>query len=141
MASEVLDSFALLAYLRAEAGGPAVRAIIDEAFEMGLCLHMTEVNFAEVKYITIRKDGPKRWKEIEPLLPTLPIQFHIADHALADSAANFKARHRMSLADAFAAALAQSRGATLVTSDPEFRAVEGEIKIRWLEKNHRNGGK
>jgi predicted nucleic acid-binding protein len=38
----------------------------------------------------------------------------------------------MSYADAFAAALAHTRGVELVTGDPEFLAVEGEIKIRWL---------
>ena len=37
-----------------------------------------------------------------------------------------------SYADAFAAALAQEFGATLVTGDPEFRAVESRIAVMWL---------
>ncbi len=34
---------------------------------------MTEVNYAEVKYIVVRKDGADRWEEIAAELPALPI--------------------------------------------------------------------
>ena len=53
--------------------------------------------------------------------------------ALADIAADFKARFKMSLADAFAAALAKEKKAELVTGDPEFRPLHQEIKIHWLK--------
>ena len=39
---------------------------------------------------------------------------------------------RMSLADAFAAALAKEKKAELITGDPEFKPFEKEIKINWL---------
>lgn len=39
----------------------------------------------------------------------------------------------MSLADAFAGALAKERKAELVTGDPEFKPLEKEIRIRWLK--------
>jgi len=45
----------------------------------------------------------------------------------------YKADNKMSLADAFAAALAKEKKAELVTRDPEFKSVEKEIKIRWLK--------
>jgi predicted nucleic acid-binding protein len=67
-----------------------------------------------------------------PLDLAAPIEFHAADRRLADVAAGFKSRFKISLADAFAAALAKERKAELVTGDPEFRALEKEIKIRWL---------
>ena len=38
----------------------------------------------------------------------------------------------MSLADAFAAALAKARKADLYTGDPEFRALVGALRIVWL---------
>jgi predicted nucleic acid-binding protein len=60
------------------------------------------------------------------------VEFHPATRALADQAALFKAAHRMSLADAFAAALAKTRKAELITGDPEFKALAKEIKIHWL---------
>ena len=48
-------------------------------------------------------------------------------------AAEFKTRFKLSLADAFAAALAKEKKAELVTGDPEFKALEKEIKINWLK--------
>ena len=93
---------------------------------------MTEVNYAEVEYMVIRKDGAERWAEVARDLPTLPIEFHPADRELADLAADFKSRLSFSLADAFAAALAKKLKAELVTGDAELKAVEKEIKIQWL---------
>jgi ribonuclease VapC len=55
------------------------------------------------------------------------------DLRLVRQAAIYKATRKLSYADAFAAALAKLRGAELVTGDPEFRAVEGEVKIAWLK--------
>ena len=62
----------------------------------------------------------------------LPIDFHVTTRALADSAADFKARFKISLADAFAAALVKEKKAELVTGDPEFKPLEKEIRITWL---------
>jgi predicted nucleic acid-binding protein len=39
----------------------------------------------------------------------------------------------LSLADAFAAALARERKADLITGDTEFKPLEKEIKITWLK--------
>ncbi|MBM3839772.1 MAG: PIN domain-containing protein, partial [Verrucomicrobia bacterium] len=72
------------------------------------------------------------WATIASELQAAPIDFHSADRALADTAADFKARFKLSLADAFAAALAKEKKAELVTGDPEFKALEKEIKINWV---------
>jgi predicted nucleic acid-binding protein len=131
-AAPVLDSYALLAFFRDEPGVEQVAALLEKAGVRDAPLHMTEVSFAEVKYMVIRKDGPERWIEIARDLPALPIEFHPATRALADEAAGFKARFRISLAEAFAAALAKERKAELVTGDSEFKALEKEIRIAWL---------
>ena len=132
-APAVLDSHALLAYFRNEPGGEFVESLLLKAATADRPLHMTEVNYAEVKYIIMRKDGKDRWGEIAGELPALPIEFHPATRSLADLAADFKARHKLSLADAFAAALAKERKAELHTGDPEFKPLEKEIKIGWLK--------
>ena len=66
-------------------------------------------------------------------LSQMPIELVEADLHLAKQAATYKATHKMSYADAFAAALAKIKNAELVTGDPEFKAVEKEIKINWLK--------
>ncbi len=133
MAVKVLDSFALVAYFRGEPNGLLVKELLHKAALADKPLLMTEVNYAEVKYIIIRKDGAEAWDNAAKVLETLPIEFHPVTRALADMAADFKARISFSLADAFAAALAKEKKADLVTGDPEFKPLEKEIKISWLK--------
>lgn len=132
MSVVVLDSFALIAYLRREDGHATVSAALRKAADARLTVAMTEVNFAEVKYIILRKEGPALWRQAENLLSVLPITFYPVDRKLADQAADIKARLKMSLADACAAALAKQLGAALYTSDPEFDALKGDIRIHKL---------
>lgn len=132
MAGTVLDSFALLAYFRDEEGADKVQHLLERASRKGSSLLMTEVNYAEVKYITLRKQGPEAWKQVQDSLASLPLEFVPVNRELADIAADFKSRVSLSLADAFAAALAKSRKAELVTGDKEFEPIGSEIKILWL---------
>jgi len=132
MPATVLDSFALIAYFRGEPAGVPVKELLQKASKADKPAHMTEVNYAEAKYMILRKDGAKAWAEAAKVLVALPIEFHAADRELADVAADFKSRFSLSLADAFAAALAKKHKAELVTGDPEFKEVEKEIKIAWL---------
>jgi len=55
-----------------------------------------------------------------------------ADWDLTQEAARFKSQNKMSYADCYAAALAKSKKADLVTGDGEFKAVEKAINIQWV---------
>jgi len=134
MPAKVLDSHALVAYFRDEPGAEMVENLLVVAGRKDSPLHMTDVNYAEVKYSIVKKDGVKAWAEAAKILQGLPIDFHSTTRAMADTAADFKARFKLSLADAFAAALAREKKTELVTSDPEFKALEKEIQINWLAK-------
>jgi ribonuclease VapC len=131
-AAQVLDSYALLKLLRDEPGADTVAQILEKAGQRDHPVHMTEVSYAEVQYMIRRKDGDAAWRTIAGELVAAPIEFHPADRHLADVAADFKTRFKMSLADAFAAALAKEKKAELITGDPEFKPLEKEIKINWL---------
>ena len=132
-APAVLDSHALLAYFRGEESARRVRDLLDKAASADRPLQMTDVNYAEVKYILLKKDGVAAWQQAGEILKSLPIDFHSTTRVLADTAADFKARFKISLADAFAAALAKEKKAELVTGDPGFKPLEKEIKINWLQ--------
>src|SRR5271168_3746201 len=129
----VLDSFALIAYFRDEPGAEMMETLLVSAGRKDQPVFMTDVNYAEVKYSIVKKDGAEAWVEAAKVLPGLPIDFHSTTRALADAAADFKARFKLSLAETFAAALAKERKTELVTGDPEFRPLEKEIKIHWLK--------
>jgi ribonuclease VapC len=132
MSAKVLDSFALIAYFRDEPGAETVENLLVAASKKDNPLHMTDVNYAEVKYSIVKKDGAKAWEEAAKILQGLPIDFHSTTREMADTAADFKARFKISLADAFAAALAKERRAELVTGDPGFKTLEKEIEVGWL---------
>ena len=53
-ATQVLDSYALLALLRDEPGAEIVAGLLERAGQQNRSVHMTEVNYAEVQY-TIRR--------------------------------------------------------------------------------------
>lgn len=80
----------------------------------------------------LRENGPADWDRSRSNLLQTPLHIVDAGLELAELAAGYKATHRMSLADAFAAALARQKKALLVTGDPKFKPLEGEIKIAWL---------
>ena len=132
MPAKVLDSFALIAYFRDEPGAETMENLLVSAGKKDNPLLMTDVNYAEVKYYILKKDGAEAWRKATKVLEGLPIDFHSATRALADEAADFKARYKLSLADAFAAAFAKERRAELVTGDLEFKPLEKEIKVQWL---------
>lgn len=133
MPGKVLGSFALIAYFRDEPGAEMMESLLVSAGKKDHPVLMTDVNYAEVKYSILKKDGAAAWAEATKILPGLPIDFCSTTLALADAAADFKARFKMSLADAFAAALAKENKAELVTGDAEFKPLEKEIKIHWLK--------
>jgi ribonuclease VapC len=61
----------------------------------------------------------------------LPIDWLEASEPLLIRAAQIKASHALSLADAWIAAAALHCGATLLHKDPEFQAIEG-LAQEWL---------
>jgi predicted nucleic acid-binding protein len=133
MPARVLDSFALIAYFRDEPGAQTVEDLLVSAGKKDDPLLMSDVNYAEVKYSIVKKNGADAWAEAAKVLEGLPIDFCSTTRSLADTAADFKSRLKLSLADAFAAALAKEKKAEVVTGDPEFKPLEKEVKIHWLK--------
>jgi len=132
-ALRVLDSHSLITYLENERGADKMIELFQVARDSGKALLLSVVNWGEVYYITLREAGPERAKAVAHLISTLPIQVAPVDLELTKQAAEFKAFKRMSYGDCFAAALAKLRKAELVTGDPEFKQVEGEVKILWIK--------
>ena len=133
MRATVFDSYAVLALFFEEPGVDQVEQLLHEAALAGQPVLMSAVNWAEVLYQMQRKRGREGVAEAKRFGHTMPLDVVTADLAMAELAAEYKAAHKMSLADAFAAALAKQRKAELVTGDPEFKAVQREIKIGWLK--------
>ncbi len=134
MKSSVLDSYAVLALLFQESGCEKVVALLEKAAESDKSLLIAAPNWAEVRYMIERKVGLAQWREVRTKLLGLPIEIVSADQELAEMAGEIKATKKMSLADCFAAALAKQQKAEIYTGDPEFRAVESDLRVVWLQQ-------
>lgn len=133
MPATVFDSFALLALWFEEPGAELVKESLHQAGEADRPVLITAVNWAEALYQVERRQGRDGVAVARRFEQTMPLDVVAADRELAEHAAHYKATQKMSLADAFAAALAKQKKAVLLTGDPEFKPLEGEIKIRWLK--------
>jgi len=131
-AAKVLDSWALLCYLGQEPGFEKMIELFEKAVESSKPLLMCVINWGEVYYQVARRFGDQKAQEIEQLIQTLPIMVVEADKDLTREAARIKVTKRMAYADCFAAALARLKKGELYTGDPEFKAVEKDIKVMWL---------
>jgi predicted nucleic acid-binding protein len=132
MISYVLDSFALVAYVVQESTWESVRDLLAAAQAGEVRLAMCTVNLGEVQYRLERLRGAKVARQTVLLAEALPIEIVAADWPLTGLAAELKAITAVSYAGCFAAAVAISRDAELVTGDPEFRLFGDRIKVRWL---------
>ncbi len=128
----VLDSFALVSLFHKEPGWEKVRAALYEQQRAGTKAFLNWVNWGEFYYIVKRKVGSTRAAEALHLLEQLPIELVPVDLALVREAAELKSEYAISYADAFCIATARRLSATVLTSDPEFHAVEHLITVRWL---------
>ena len=135
MATKVLDSWALIAFLEDEPAAEAVEKLLAQAAAEKHKLLLSVVNWGEIYYNTMREISQGAAEQQARAIATLPVDIVGVgdDLSIARQAAIYKATHKMSYADCFAAALAKIKSAELVTGDPEFKEVEKEIKVAWLK--------
>ncbi|MBL7209693.1 MAG: type II toxin-antitoxin system VapC family toxin [Dehalococcoidia bacterium] len=131
--ARLLDSFALLAYLKKEKDYQKVKEILASHQTGEEDLLMNEINVGEVYYILARErslDAAEYF--LHDILQALDIK--TVPNSLPDviEAARIKAQFLIPYADAFAVATAVRYGATLVTGDLDFKKVEHLIDIDWL---------
>lgn len=133
MKTTVLDASALLAMFFGQPGMEPMRDLFHKASEADHPIFISAVNWAEVLYKMERKHGQAGLDIARQFERTTPLEAVPVDRELAETAAFLKNHHGLGLADAFAAALAKSKKAELLTTDYEFKSVEKEIPIIWLK--------
>ena len=127
----VFDSWAILAYAQDEPAADLVENLLLESSRLQNGL-ISSMNLGEVWYTLARRRSRHLADQQLVTLAEIGLQRIDVDWPMVLQAADFKSRHKISYADAFAAALAKQRDAELVTGDPEFRTIESEISIHWL---------
>jgi predicted nucleic acid-binding protein len=129
---KLLDSHAALVYLKGEKGHEKVKTALADAEKSGIPLLMSKINIGEIAYIILRARPSTSIEDFLSQFLSLPIRPVPVDFDLIIEAAKIKARHPLSYADAFAVAVALRNDATIITGDPEFKAVTKRVSIEWL---------
>jgi predicted nucleic acid-binding protein len=127
----VLDTHALFAFLQREPGEQLVARLLERA-ATDIALNLSLLNFGEIAYIAERERGYVTAQRILDDIRRLPITVCEVSEERVLAAARIKATRRVSYADAFAVALAQELSATLVSGDPEIRALSHVVSVLWL---------
>ncbi|MCG8455976.1 MAG: PIN domain-containing protein [Holophagales bacterium] len=124
----LLDSSALITLIEDEVGADRVETVMREH-----ACAIPWLALLEVSYVTRQEQGQLEAERRLALLESLPAEvLWQADNALLRAAAGFKARFRLSFADAVIAGFAQTRKAVLLHKDPEFEALEGRVQLENL---------
>lgn len=126
--THLLDSSALLALIEDEPGADRVQGLIERQRAA-----VAAVALLEVFYISYQELGQEEAERRYLLLKELDLDtVWTLDEPTLLTAARFKAEHRVSLADAWIAAVAARRGLVLVHKDPEFEPLEGSVDLEPL---------
>jgi len=132
----VMDAGGLIAYLRKESGYDLVQTRLEMAQQGQEVIWMHVVNLCEVYYDVYRRGGKGMADQLLRDVYRLPIRFiQTISRSLLQEAGRLKANGGISLADAFAVALANLNNAKLITADHhELDIVEtrGDGRFYWF---------
>jgi predicted nucleic acid-binding protein len=126
-----LDSSAVLAWYRAEAGSERVARILTAATEKEAPVSMSQISLLEIARAIADERGESAVRQNLRLFSELAVAFVPATDEQWIAAGLLRSQLTLSTADAIIATQALDAGATLVHKDPEFDAVP-ELKHQRL---------
>jgi predicted nucleic acid-binding protein len=127
----VLDTSALLTLHQDEPGAVEVETVLAQAGQehrVWICF----ISLMEFFYIIQQQASIEKARQSYAALKQLPLMVIEGDEELGLMAADIKANHRLSLADAWVGATAERLGAILIHKDPEFEQLKSRIKLQNL---------
>lgn len=123
----VLDTSAVFCLKDDEVGAARVEEILEEAKNKPSKVFVSFMTLMEYLYICFIRYGEELARRAYLELTLLPIETVESDEELRLIAAELKANHNISVADAWIAATAKKLNGILVHRDPEFEAIKHSI--------------
>ena len=120
----VLDTSALLTLIEDEPGADLVQDILQRSREGKVVVLVSFMSFMEVYYITLQERDTGEARARVDLMTSLPVLRIESTDSLGQIAGELKAKQRLSVADAWIAALARDRNAVLIHKDPDFEEIK-----------------
>ncbi|MCP4168095.1 MAG: type II toxin-antitoxin system VapC family toxin [Chloroflexi bacterium] len=125
----LLDTSALLTLRDDEAGAEGVANLLYQAERDQTTCYVCFVTLMELLYRVWRDEGAAAGRLAYEQCKALPISWIHEDPPLLEKAAELKATHPVSLADAWIADASILQDATLVHKDPEFEVIKCRQQI------------
>jgi len=128
----ILDTSAVLTFIEDEKGSEIVNDLLVRAENGEISIYLAFISITEVYYVTLQEKGEEEALRRIELIRSLAVQIEESSVALNLRAGNLKALNRISLADAYIAALCMLNDGMLVHKDPEFEKLSPMIKDQRL---------
>lgn len=125
----VLDASSVLRFADNEAGADRLQQLADLASIGDAKLYISPVNWGEVIYAALRVP---RTSTADQLKADLHLEVTTLDQAECERAGHLKYDWKIPYADCFAASLAATLKATLVTADYDFKPFSTHLQIEFL---------
>ena len=119
----LLDTSALLTLRDDEPGAQRVAEVLQLASQGKAKCYGCFISLMEVLYRVWRDENKQAGQLAYQQCMALPIEWLHSSESMLTKAAEFKALHSLSLADAWIAACAAAQGATLLHKDSEFKPL------------------
>ena len=132
----ILDSFAILAFLKGEEGSNKVEELLRNAENGKTQLFMHAINLGEIFYTVFKQAGEIQALSAYSKVRQYPVEFLFdLSESFLLRASSLKGTYPISYADAFAVATAIEKSGILVTGDPELKRLERDRKvdILWIQ--------
>ena len=124
----IIDTSALLTYIEDEKGSDVIDDILIKAEKGEVRIYISFISLTEVYYITMQEKGESEALRRISLIQSLSLIVEESNEDLNLKAGSLKAANRISIADAYIAALCQQYEGILVHKDPEFESLSTLIK-------------
>ncbi|MDA0578774.1 MAG: PIN domain-containing protein [Verrucomicrobia bacterium] len=128
----LLDTSAIFCFVDNETGAETVERYLRVAERRQLRLLASFVTLTEIRSISLQEQGAVAADYLTGLVKAWPVEWIHSDETICLLAAHYKAKHQISLADAFVASTAKLMDATLVHKDPELEPLGDEISLESL---------
>jgi len=129
---KIIDSYALITFLENGTGADFIRDLFLKAEEGSIKLAITSVNLGEVWSAIARATSPDLADETIKKINGMEIEIVDVDWILARQASFYKSITSITYTNCLAASLTKIRKGELITGDSNFKHIENEIRITYI---------
>ncbi|MEO1020949.1 MAG: type II toxin-antitoxin system VapC family toxin [Bacteroidota bacterium] len=128
----VFDSWPVISFFENQPSANKIERLLEESVSNKIDKYLSVINLGEIWYTICRTYSDTKADLVVQKLRDMGFLFIDANWHVTQQAAAYKTLGGISYADCFAAALAKTQDAVLITGDKEFKRVAHDVDILWV---------